>query len=216
MRRGMWQWLGIAACLVGTGAQAGKLVVDVRDGQNRPIPNAVVYFTPPGTLPAAPARTRSVMDQRDKEFVPHVLPVQAGTEVVFPNSDNIRHHVYSLGNGNAFELPLYPNGARPSVRFKQLGAASVGCNIHDWMLGYIYVVETPWFGLSGADGRALLQGVPNKAGKLRVWHPRLEGGESAVPVLEVDGRRQDALTVTLKLKPESPRKRPAHHSGDYD
>lgn len=202
--------------LVGAEAQAGKLLVDVRDEQNRPIKDAVAYFHLPGKAPAPATRARAVMDQRDKEFVPHVLAIRVGTEVVFPNSDNIRHHVYSLGGGNAFELPLYPNGARPSVKFKQAGAASVGCNIHDWMLGYIYAVDSPWFAVSGADGRAQVQGVPDKPGKLGVWHPRLEGGESAVQMLEVTPGKAEVLTVKLRLKPDRPRKRPDSYTSDYN
>lgn len=216
-RFGGWLWAGALMCaLVGTEALAGKLVVDVRDEHNRPVKDAVAYFNLPGKSPAPAAKARVMMDQRDKEFVPHVLAVRVGTEVVFPNSDNIRHHVYSLGGGNAFELPLYPNGARPSVKFKQVGAASLGCNIHDWMLGYVYVVDTPWFAVSGADGRAQVQGVPDKAGKLRVWHPRLVGGEAAIQGLELSPSKSRVVTVQLKLKPERPRQRPDHSTADYN
>jgi plastocyanin len=214
---GRWLKAGVLALgLLGAEAQAGKLVVEVRDEQNRPVKDAVAYFTLPGKPPAPAAKTRVMMDQRDKEFVPHVLAVQVGTEVVFPNSDNIRHHVYSLGGGNAFELPLYPNGARPSIQFKQAGAASLGCNIHDWMLGYVYVVDSPWFAVSGVDGRAQVQGMPDKSGKLKVWHPRLVGGESAVHEMEVTPGKGQVIPVRLKLKPERPRKRPDNFTSDYD
>ncbi len=77
------------------------------------------------------------MDQQGHQFVPHLLVVQAGTEVTFPNSDNVSHHVYSFSPTKPFELPLYKGDVYPPVTFEKAGIVVVGCNIHDSMLGYI-------------------------------------------------------------------------------
>jgi hypothetical protein len=84
------------------------------------------------------------------------------------------------------------------------------------MLGYVYVVDSPWFAVSGVDGRAQVQGMPDKSGKLKVWHPRLVGGESAVHEMEVTPGKGQVIPVRLKLKPERPRKRPDNFTSDYD
>ena len=89
------------------------------------------------------------MDQRGSQFVPHVLPVQAGTSVTFPNSDQIRHQVYSFSASKRFELPLYAGTSASPIRFDQPGIVVLGCNIHDWMIGYVVVLDTPYFGKTG-------------------------------------------------------------------
>ncbi len=73
--------------------------------------------------------------------------------VQFPNKDNIRHHVYSFSAARKFELPLYSGTPAQPVLFDKVGVVKLGCNIHDWMIGYIYVTETPYFGKSNAEGR---------------------------------------------------------------
>src|SRR4051812_25163398 len=80
---------------------AGSLTINVRDGQGGPVSDAVVYASRTGAVPM-PAKKRGVIDQRDKQFVPYVTALQVGTAVLFPNSDNIRHHVYSLSPAKKF------------------------------------------------------------------------------------------------------------------
>ena len=114
----------------------------------------------------APADARTaVMDQVNKEFVPHVLPVAVGTEVSFPNHDQIHHHVYSFSRTKTFEIPLYKGEAAPPVRFDQVGAVKLGCNIHDWMSGVILVVPTPYFAMT--DEQRRLRAARPAAGHVR-------------------------------------------------
>lgn len=99
--------------------------------------------------------------------------MQTGTRVTFPNSDNVRHQVYSFSPAKHFELKLYSGTHTSSELFDQAGLVTLGCNIHDWMLGYIYVVDTPWFGKSDAAGAIRLSHVPAGSYTLQLWHPRM-------------------------------------------
>jgi plastocyanin len=130
----------------------------------------VVYAVPEGrTLPLA--RRTAVMDQKNRMFIPHVLPVQTGTSVRFPNSDDIRHHVYSFSPAKPFQLPLYKGTpAKPEV-FDKAGVVTLGCNIHDQMSAFIVVLDTPYFETTAANGRASLHNLEAGRYTLRVWYP---------------------------------------------
>ncbi len=202
-------------------ATAGELLATVTDRAGRPVTDAVAYAVPRhGKAPprATAPGARTVMDQRDREFVPHVLAVQTGTPVYFPNSDNIRHHVYSFSPAKTFELPLYQGTPTEPVVFDKPGAVALGCNIHDWMTGYIYVVDTPYFAVTGADGQARLT-VPDGDYDLHVWHPRLQDASADAtrrPVRVDAGGTRVAFGVTLHPERRKPRPAPAEYGGgDY-
>ncbi len=92
------------------------------------------------------------MDQVDRQFSPYVLAVHTGTRVLFVNNDSVAHQVYSFSPAKRFELALYHGKPREPVVFDQPGIVTVGCNIHDNMVGYLYVTDAPWFGTTGNDG----------------------------------------------------------------
>jgi plastocyanin len=194
------QRLAMLACLVlPAGAHAAKLSAIVYGSDGKPLPNAVVVAVPEdGRLPPV-TKEVEVVDQIDKEFVPYVKPVRAGSYVQFPNKDNIRHHVYSFSPPKKFELPLYSGTPAQPVLFDKPGVVKLGCNIHDWMLGYIYVAETPYFGKSAGDGRVELDQLPAGRYRVRVWHPRMQGSEDAT-VQRVDLQEAPPTSVEWKLK----------------
>jgi plastocyanin len=149
---------------------AATVDVRVQDGRGRVVRDAVVDAIPEGrTLPLA--RRTAVMDQKNRMFIPHVLAVQTGTAVRFPNSDDIRHHVYSFSPAKPFQLPLYKGTpAKPEV-FDKAGVVTLGCNIHDQMTAFIVVVDTPYFDKTAANGRAALHDLDAGRYTLRVWYP---------------------------------------------
>jgi len=153
---------------------AADLMVEISDARGRSVPDAVVVATAIGvaTPSASPAKA-AVMDQVGKAFVPNVLVVRTGTAVVFPNSDTVAHQVYSFSQPKRFELPLYRGQAHPPVTFDQPGLIVLGCNIHDSMVGYIYVTDSPYFGTTDERGLWTMNGLPPGEYELTIWSPRL-------------------------------------------
>ena len=155
---------------------AATLEISVADEQGKPIDDVAVYVTPAsgaGTAAAhAAGEQKAIMDQHDMQFVPHLLVVQVGTEITFPNGDNVSHHVYSFSEAKRFELKLYKGDLYPPVTFDRPGVVVLGCNIHDGMLGYVVVVDTPHFAKTDAQGVARLDGVPSGDYVLAAWTPR--------------------------------------------
>ena len=168
-------WLCLSL-LTAPALAARDLGVRVLDQDGAPLQDAVVTLRPAqGSIAPQATAATAVMDQRGKVFVPHVLVVRPGTRVEFPNSDHVRHHVYSFSPPKPFELKLYAGTEVPSVTFDRPGVVSLGCNIHDWMQGYIYVTEDPLFALSAEDGNTRFTGLATGAYRMHIWHPRLRG-----------------------------------------
>jgi len=158
--------MGLAWCV-----DAAEVRFAVGSGSG-PVADAVVSLH--GAVPASTRAATARMDQQHSAFVPAVLPVQAGTVVAFPNRDNIQHHVYSFSQPRQFEIPLYSGNKAAPIRFDRPGVVVVGCNIHDWMIGHIVVLDTPYFGKTTDDGHLTLD-VPPGRYTLRVWHVRGSG-----------------------------------------
>lgn len=161
-------------CLLGLQQSlAADISVTVRDPDGNPISDAVVFVVGSDTTqPGAPIK----MVQRNQSFNPDVLAVSVGTVVEFPNEDPFRHHVYSFSPAKRFELKLYGGDEVQQVTFDQAGEVALGCNIHDDMLGYIYVVESNIFGVTDQSGSVTLVGLEDSVSyEAQVWHPRLRG-----------------------------------------
>ena len=103
-----------------------------------------------------------------------MLPIPVGSVVQFPNQDPILHNVFSISPGNAFDLGIYRNGPAKEKRFEQPGVVRVFCNVHQSMVAYIVVLDTPYFTTPAADGSFRLTGLPRGAGKLTVWHEQAD------------------------------------------
>ena len=173
-----WSKSLLLALLFAAKSYSATVEGQVRDQTGRPVGNAVVVATPiQGILPDSQYAPRAeVLDQRNREFIPHVLVVRAGTEVSFPNHDKIRHHVYSFSAAKRFEIKLYKDAPPNPIRFDTPGIAVLGCNIHDWMISYVYVTDSPYFTKTDASGRWSLQ-VPVNDYKFSIWHPDMSQGE---------------------------------------
>lgn len=196
--------------LVSPALQARDVDVHVRDQVGTPLQDAVVTLRPvDGAVSVAAGTGVAVMDQRGKIFVPHVLVIRSGTRVEFPNSDHIRHHVYSFSPPKPFELRLYSGAEIPSVTFDRPGVVSLGCNIHDWMQSYIYVTEDPLFALSTADGSARFANLAEGDYTMHIWHPRLRGpymGETRT--LKIDAATPARLDFTVEIRSRQPAQQP--------
>ena len=187
-------------CVAWPVAAGAQITVVVSDHRGNPVDDAVVTATPIGSAaqgaPAAPA----VMDQIDETFVPHVLAVPTGTSVQFPNHDDVRHHVYSFSETKNFELPLYEGTPANPVVFETPGSVVLGCNIHDWMRGYIFVTDAPHFA-QVTDGRGTLDELAEGTYTVEVWHPLQRSNENWTAEATVNGNGTTELQVEIRLKP---------------
>ena len=196
---------------------AAQLIAIVQDADGRPLANAVVLAFPEDARLPAVKPGIEVIDQIDKEFVPYVKAVRVGALVQFPNKDNIRHHVYSFSPSKTFELPLYSGTPAAPVLFDKVGIVKIGCNIHDWMLGYVYVTDAPYFAKTAKEGRAELDQLPRGSYRVRVWHPRMEGSEDrTVKHVSLEDESTVSREWKLKLSAEfRPRRTPIPGEPEY-
>jgi plastocyanin len=164
VRRRSFKALGLtlALGLAPTLAQAGE--VTVKDRSGAPVPDVVVRWNAPSS-----ASNAAVVDQINKQFVPYVSVIKPGTLVSFPNSDDIRHHVYSFSEAKPFELKLYHSNDAEPVIFDKSGLVTLGCNVHDTMKAYVLVTESAT-ALSDTKGLVTL---PDQISTVEVWHPQL-------------------------------------------
>lgn len=178
--------------------QAAELAINVLDATGAAIENAVVYAEPENkaSLPVAPA----MIEQKGKQFNPLVSVVQTGTDVTFPNFDSVRHHVYSFSPAKTFELKLYSGVPAKPVKFDKAGTVILGCNIHDNMLAFIQVVDTPYFTKTNKRGKAILRDLPNGNYTLKAWHYATanEKDNFEKPMMMKDAQ---TITINLTLKP---------------
>lgn len=181
------------ACMA---ALAAPQAFFVTNEAGQPLARAAVSVTVKGTRPTAAAGSTANMAQKSKSFQPTLLVVQTGTPVSFPNFDTVRHHVYSFSAIKKFEIKLYSGTPAAPVVFDKPGTATLGCNIHDQMLGYIHVVDTPYFGVTGPDGQVSLD-LPAGEHKVLVWWPAL--GESN-PGIEQTVKTGVSQPVSVRVK----------------
>ncbi len=182
-------------------AFAAALIVTVADRGGKPVEDAAVYLEPLDAK-APPLKPRGVeIEQKDRRFSQMMTVVQVGQGIHFPNRDSVRHHVYSLSQARLFEIKLYSGVPTNPVVFDKPGSVVLGCNIHDKMVSYIHVVDTPWFGKSDASGRARLEGFPDGRYKLKVWHYDLANLDFAAEQTVVLKGDAGAATVRLDLRP---------------
>lgn len=188
----------LSLLLAFTPLHAAELTINVLDSSGAAIENAVVYVEADNKKNTAPAP--AIIEQRGKQFNPLVSVVQTGSEITFPNFDSVRHHVYSFSPAKTFELKLYSGVPASPVKFDKAGTVVLGCNIHDYMVAFIQVVDTPYFTKSDKTGKAILSDLPNGNYTLKAWHYALAKDKEIFekPIAVKDSEN---ITINLALKP---------------
>ncbi len=196
---------------------SGTLEAIVKDDKGGPVKDAVIYAVPSDpSLARKSGEVRATIDQRDKEFIPNVIALAAGTAVNFPNHDNLRHHVYSFSDAKKFELPLYMGTPASPIVFDRPGVAVLGCNIHDWMSAYVFVADTPFYSTTDASGKAAINNLPPGEYALNVWHPRLKGGQTPSKRVKLSDAGASQAEFALSLaRPLRPWRAPTGSKGGY-
>ena len=179
--------LGACALLAQTGVPPVTIRVEItnRQAAKKPVAakgavdlsNIVVWIMPLGSGAGAVSATASAhpapqIAQINKSFDPHVLVIQVGTPVQFPNKDPFLHNVFSLFDGKRFDLGFYEAGSSKTVHFDRPGVSFLFCNIHPEMSGAVVAVDTPYFGMSDRTGRVTIPNVPDGRYQLNVWYER--------------------------------------------
>ena len=184
----------IAGVCAGTAANAADLDVQVRTASGAPVRDAVValHLVRQAT-PLPKTNGNYAIDQQNIQFHPFVSIVPVGANVAFMNHDAVRHHVYSFSEAKRFELRVNERQVNRMVNFDKSGIVPLGCNIHDRMIAFIDVVDTPWAAKTDASGNASFRGVPATGVTVDVWHPYLRAPG-----------RSEVFTVALRSPPRMP------------
>ena len=198
---GTWSLVVVACALAGVygAAHAASVDIQVFGQDGKALPEAVVFLESRDARAAVKPLAGSEIAQVDKQFVPRVSVVPVGTAVQFPNRDKVRHHVYSFSPAKTFDLKLYIGTPANPVVFERSGVAVLGCNIHDKMVAWVVVVETPYFGRTDAQGRLRLDNVPPGSYQLRTWHADLPVGAAAAEQALAVGAQGAAATARLPV-----------------
>ena len=204
MRRWSGGGLSALAFVLLAAGNTAALEVHVVDKQGRPPADAVVFARPGGTVAPSPSRT-AIINQVNQKFEPRVSVLAKGTTVSFPNKDDIKHHVYSFSPPKVFQLKLYHGVTAAPVTFDKAGLVVLGCNIHDGMIAYVYVVDAPYFALTDATGTVQLTSLPTGDYALQSWHYQMSDDDTATPpgTLHVEAATP-AQTLTVALRQDLP------------
>jgi plastocyanin len=196
------------------------------------LPGTVVWLTPLAATGAeAPAATSGAdptpapspaqvprLVQKNKSFIPHILVVQAGSMVEFPNRDPFFHNVFSLFEGKRFDLGLYEAGTTRMVRFDRLGISYIFCNIHPEMSAVVITIVTPFYAISTRDGQLSLASVPYGRYTLHIWSEGM-GSENAQPLTRAITIGENASSLGVIRVPEANGEHMAHknkYGREYD
>lgn len=182
-------------------ASATSIVVQTLDGEGKLLGDVVVYAEAEGAASVARSPATVQIEQKGLKFIPLVSVVQTGATIVFPNNDKVRHHIYSFSPAHKFDQKLYSGQAAAPQVFDKAGTVVLGCNIHDKMVAYVKVVDTPFFARSDSNGAARIELPAGGRYLLRAWHYNAAGGVTAEQTLHVKAGDTPATAVfKLPLK----------------
>lgn len=186
--------------------QANVINLKLMDQHQQPISQAVIEVLNSAEKTSNPDEV-AIIDQVDKMFSPEQIIIQQGQAVDFPNSDNIRHHVYSFSSPKTFELKLYADKPEEPVLFDKPGIVVVGCNIHDSMIGYIYIAQHEKVVISSEQGLAKIE-TELAEPEISIWHRHTTGGAENRQTFKVEDLQQNETgeyVISLELAPPPPR-----------
>ena len=168
--------------------------------------NVMVYLTQAPPASGDLSKAELVLDQRNLEFIPHVLPVLVGSSVQFPNNDKVDHNIFSMSRTKTFNLGSYKPGETQTMVFDKPGIVEVRCDVHAEMAAYILVMKNPYFAVTDKKGhfeipdqnylkQAGLQnvsGLPSGKYTVKTWHEKLKSQKQAVTIT-------DSTEVSIRL-----------------
>ncbi|MBU2446037.1 MAG: methylamine utilization protein [Bacteroidetes bacterium] len=173
---------------------AGNIKGNVKVLGGKGVEHALIYIEKAEGRSFPPPTKNPVVDQIRMTFVPHVLPVLAGSTVSFPNSDSTRHNVFSPSKTKKFNLGTYPAGITKKVTFEKTGVVSLLCNVHPEMSAFVLVVQNPYFSMVDKQGKYKISDVPPGDYTLIIWHPKFKSKNSKINI-----QQEGSVTVDFFL-----------------
>lgn len=185
---------------------AHAATLQFKSGEDVAMDEVAVGLVPKDLIPNRAPHTAEI-SQKDYQFHPHITIVQKGDRVNFPNKDTSHHNVYSFSEAKRFDFKLF-RGQGESVTLDKTGVITVGCNIHDWMLSYVVIVDTPYYALADKSGRVTIPNVPAGEYELMVWHPGLsvENGPISQGNIRIPASAGRVVEIPAGQKHKWPRK----------
>ncbi len=187
-----------ALSLGANGAVAATLTVQVNDAAGKPLADVVVVADAEAGVAMPRVQKAGEIEQRGLKFLPLVSVIQTGSRLSFPNYDKVKHHIYSFSPAKKFDQKLYSGVAAAPQVFDKAGIVVLGCNIHDRMVSYIKVVDSPYFAKTGADGVARIELPAGGKYTVSAWHYNVA---TAAADQSVAAKGDAALAFKLALKP---------------
>lgn len=166
----------VLVSLITSAVNAGTITGKITANKKKYLPNAVIYIdSVKGDF--KPPKEHVLMDQKNLIFIPHVLPILAGTTVDFLNSDEVAHNVFTPDkSAEKFNLGTWPTGEIRSYTFEkrcdEVCDAVMLCNVHPEMEAFVVIMQNPYFAKTDEDGNFKIQNVPPGEYTLSLWHPR--------------------------------------------
>jgi plastocyanin len=189
-------------CVCAASAGATGVAVQVQDAAGNPLADTVVYVEADTTPAGGKAPANAEIEQKGLKFLPLVTVVQTGGKVFFPNNDKVRHHIYSFSAAHKFDQKLYSGQSAAPQVFDKAGTVVLGCNIHDKMLAYVKIVDTPYFAKTDGAGAARIALPAGGKYVVKAWHYNTAGGATPEQVLTV--KAGDALSTAVFKLPMKP------------
>jgi plastocyanin len=218
-------WGAVGALPEGVAVKARVIVEGQKRSSQRSgrSSDVVLWLTPAGGWAGSPPRLQNVglppqLVQKNKQFEPHVLAVEVGSVVDFPNRDPFFHNVFSLFDGKRFDLGLYEAGSTRSVHFDRAGICYIFCNIHPQMSAIVVVVDTPYFAVSSSEGEVVMPQVPSGQYRLNLWeeHCSAKNLKEAARQVDVGLNGVSLGNIRLEESQELVMVHPNKYGRDYD
>jgi plastocyanin len=196
----------IVLSLVAAGvSHAGTFVAVTGDRDGQAMTSVVIALKPVGIAAPVTLPATITVTQENLSFKPYISVVRKGSSVVFANRDTVEHHIKSFSSSRPFEIAVHkPGDTPPPIRFESEGAIVAYCILHDWMRAYVYVADTPWYGVSDTSGLTRIDNVPPGDYEVTAWHPDL--GQFKPPLstkvtISATGTAQSTFKFEFKPRP---------------
>ena len=172
------------------------LQVTVQGIDQQVLPDVVVYLEPLSGQKLPLSQKSVEINQHHKAFSPYISVSQTKQKIRFTNQDDITHHIYSVAEDNKFSFKIKAGQSNSDIPFNQANEIAMGCNIHDWMSGYLLVVDTPYFAKTSKLGVAEFSQVLKGKYQVVVWHPQMQSKNNRF-VVEQYVDKNTLFTVNL-------------------